>query len=187
MQNRKSGCWTFIFSLIPGAGQMYLGATKKGVVLMGGFFFWLFLSSLFYWDSLNFFLPIIWFYSFFDVLNTKQLPPEELKASENRFFDDLSKIFGGSLKNTSFSSFVSSRRVGIVIIVLGVLGLLEGAVFPVFRWMVHDSLLYRVIECLPSVIICVLIIAFGVHMLNSGKKKDYIEFTETKDPKDDNE
>ena len=31
---KKSSFWTFVFSLFPGAGHMYLGLMKKGASLM---------------------------------------------------------------------------------------------------------------------------------------------------------
>ena len=38
MTKKKSGFWTFIFSLLPGAAEMYMGFMKMGVSLMGLFF-----------------------------------------------------------------------------------------------------------------------------------------------------
>ena len=41
MTRKKRGFWTFIFSLIPGAGEMYLGFMKRGVSTMLVFLGWL--------------------------------------------------------------------------------------------------------------------------------------------------
>ena len=38
MQKQKRGFWLFIFSLIPGAGEMYMGFKKQGISIM--FLFW---------------------------------------------------------------------------------------------------------------------------------------------------
>ena len=38
MQKQKRGFWLFIFSLIPGAGEMYMGFKKQGLSIM--FLFW---------------------------------------------------------------------------------------------------------------------------------------------------
>ena len=35
MQKQKRGFWLFIFSLIPGAGEMYMGFKKQGISIMG--------------------------------------------------------------------------------------------------------------------------------------------------------
>lgn len=34
MTRKKRGFWTFCFSLIPGAGEMYLGFMKRGLSMM---------------------------------------------------------------------------------------------------------------------------------------------------------
>ena len=47
MVNNRNAAWTFIFSLLPGAGQMYLGAMRKGIVLMVFFFFWIMIQKVF--------------------------------------------------------------------------------------------------------------------------------------------
>ena len=38
IRNKKNGFWTFCFSLLPGAGEMYLGFMKMGISLMAIFF-----------------------------------------------------------------------------------------------------------------------------------------------------
>lgn len=62
--------WGFVFSLIPGAGQMYLGIMNRGVQLMIAF-----LIGIVYVAEFNFgtgifavLIGIVWFYSFFDYL-----------------------------------------------------------------------------------------------------------------------
>lgn len=46
MQRKKSKFLTFLFSLIPGAGEMYMGFMKMGVSLMAEFFAVLWLASV---------------------------------------------------------------------------------------------------------------------------------------------
>ena len=46
MKKEKSKFLTFCFSLLPGAGHMYMGFMKMGLSLMAAFFFLIFLSSL---------------------------------------------------------------------------------------------------------------------------------------------
>ncbi len=52
-------------SIIPGAGHMYLGYQKKGLIIMGGFFFTIFFMGWLNISLFLFVLPLIWFYSFF--------------------------------------------------------------------------------------------------------------------------
>ena len=64
MQKQKRGFWLFIFSLIPGAGEMYMGFKKQGISIM--FLFWgvFAIGACTGMDWLVFLIPIIWFYSF---------------------------------------------------------------------------------------------------------------------------
>ena len=74
MTRKKHGFWLFIFSLLPGAGEMYMGFFKQGIGLMAQFSFVLMLAAYLNIGPLLFILPIIWFYSFFHVHNLASLP-----------------------------------------------------------------------------------------------------------------
>ena len=67
MANKKNGFWTFIFSLIPGAGEMYMGFFKQGLSLMGLCAVVSIVASFLGIEELMILLPLIWFYSFFHV------------------------------------------------------------------------------------------------------------------------
>lgn len=60
---------TLSLSIIPGAGHMYLGYQKKGLLIMGAFLFSVFFMGWLGISLLLFLLPLIWFYSFFDALH----------------------------------------------------------------------------------------------------------------------
>ena len=61
MTKKKSGFWTFIFSLLPGAAEMYMGFMKMGVSLMG-LFFGLFIIGGFFGQSIFVLADIVvWF------------------------------------------------------------------------------------------------------------------------------
>ena len=47
MTKKKNRCWTFCFSFIPGAGEMYMGFMKMGISLMSLFVLVLFLAFSF--------------------------------------------------------------------------------------------------------------------------------------------
>ena len=71
---KKSSFWTFVFSLFPGAGHMYLGLMKKGASLMLLFCLTIALSGFLNLSFLLILLPVIWFYSFFDAMNLRNVP-----------------------------------------------------------------------------------------------------------------
>ena len=72
VRDGKNPLLVFLFSLIPGAGHMYLGLMTRGLHLMGLFFGMLYVSSFpglgDLWPLAV--APILWFYSFFDSLHT---------------------------------------------------------------------------------------------------------------------
>ena len=72
MTNKKNRLITFFVSLIPGAGEMYLGFYKTGVSIMSLFWgtialFGTLLPPIFY------LLPVLWFYSFFHTHNLNSM------------------------------------------------------------------------------------------------------------------
>ena len=100
MTKQKKGFLVFLCSLIPGAGELYMGFFQKGLSIM--ILFWsifaLCSATGMGWSLM--FLPILWFYSFFDVHNLKSL-----------------QIKGAFLKSTvtrwpSFSLFSASACCG---------------------------------------------------------------------------
>ena len=71
MTRKKSGFLTFCFSLIPGAGEMYMGFMKLGISIMAVFWLLIFLAAFFGMGPLLFILPILWVYSFLNVPNIR--------------------------------------------------------------------------------------------------------------------
>lgn len=85
MTRKKSRFMTFLWSLIPGAGQMYLGFFKQGVSLMTAFFILLGVSGFLQLGFLTFLAPIVWFFSFFHANNLSALPDEEFYSMEDDY------------------------------------------------------------------------------------------------------
>ena len=81
MQKQKKGFLLFISSLIPGAGEMYMGFFKQGISIMTLFWAIIAIAGGLNISSLVIFLPVLWFYSFFHVHNLKELPEEEFDSS----------------------------------------------------------------------------------------------------------
>ena len=66
MTKKKGKLLTFCWSLIPGAGEMYLGFFKQGISLMAAFAVLLGISGFLQLSFLTFLSPIVWFYSLED-------------------------------------------------------------------------------------------------------------------------
>ena len=69
MTSKKGKYLSFIFSLIPGAAEMYMGFMKQGVSLMSMFFASILMAGWLRADVLAFIGIVVWFYSFFHVLH----------------------------------------------------------------------------------------------------------------------
>ena len=104
MTRQKGKFLTFCFSLVPGAGQMYLGFMKQGLSLMTVFAALCAFSTWLAIGPLLLFAPIIWFYSFFDVINKNSLDPEEFYTLEDHYiwgdgWMDMGDVFKDSMRN----------------------------------------------------------------------------------------
>ena len=104
MTRQKNKLLTFLWSLIPGAGEMYLGFFKMGTSLMALFLLLLAFSGFLNFYVLSLLSPVVWFYSFFHTNNLNSLPDEEFYALEDDYLIHVSSIRAG----TSF--FRSHRR-----------------------------------------------------------------------------
>ena len=67
MTNKRSKVLTFFISLIPGAGEMFLGFYKMGASIMIIFWGIVAFSNILF-PPLFYLLPILWFYSFFHTI-----------------------------------------------------------------------------------------------------------------------
>ena len=98
MPKQKRGFLLFICSLIPGAGEMYLGFFKQGISIMTLFWAIVAIAGGFSAEFLVIFLPVIWFYSYFHVHNLKELPEEELKSNGPMGIEDDKLSFKQTVK-----------------------------------------------------------------------------------------
>ncbi|MCL2530940.1 MAG: hypothetical protein FWE40_02125 [Oscillospiraceae bacterium] len=92
MHPKPSKFLTFCFSLLPGAGHMYLGLMKRGLSFMILFFATIaatFLSSSLRLEPFMFAfalaIPIVWFAAFFDLWRYPRMTAEEKAAQQDEF------------------------------------------------------------------------------------------------------
>lgn len=184
MSKKKKGFLFFICSLIPGAGEMYLGFFKQGVSIMALFWGAIGLSSWINFAIFIYFIPILWFYSFFRVHNLNSLPDEEFYAVEDKYifdFDDKSikKSLGGTM---------GKRVLAVGLIAVGfsmILTMLRNMVGNILEWFgLYEemgwflSFLYDIPQC----VIAVLFIILGIHLIKGKKKElDSMDLDETKE------
>ena len=80
---KKNSFFAFCFAFIPGAGQMYLGMMKRGVSLMLAFSVISVAAGFLYLPILTVFLPVLWFFAFFDTSAPRRTP--SCSSSMGRF------------------------------------------------------------------------------------------------------
>jgi hypothetical protein len=171
MTYRKNGFLNFCFSLLPGAGQMYQGFMKRGVSIMTLFFGWLCVSTVFSVEELLFFIPVIWFFGFFDSLHSNSLSDEARVQRKDAFLF----VEEGQLDRLAFRKLRIPAAV--VLILFGGYSILCGGI----RFLIERSYLYwdsgitkLVYDYLPNMVFSVVIILLGVYLI-VGKKKEISE------------
>jgi TM2 domain-containing membrane protein YozV len=169
MTKKKGSFLTFCFSLLPGAGQMYMGFMKRGISLMSFFFLLIFLASWFRLESIMLIMPIIFFYAFFDTHNIRAMSDEEFYALEDDYilYPELVKEKVRILQGKYRTVFAGA------LIVIGI-SILWNNMFDMFRNILPDIMI-RILRDLgyyvPQLFVGTAIIALGVYLIR-GKKKD---------------
>lgn len=184
MQKQKKGFLLFICSLIPGAGEMYMGFFKQGISIMTLFWAIVAISGGLNIASLVIFLPVIWFYSFFHVHNLKELPEEEFYAVEDNYILHLDRVFRNSEK-------IAPKHIKIAAVLLIIFGIaiLWNGFQDLLYWILPGSLaiiIQDIMYQIPSIIIGILIIIAGYQLL-TGKLKNFSQEEKTDNLKNDQE
>jgi len=176
MTKKKNRFWTFCCSLIPGAGEMYMGFMKMGISLMSLFVLILFLAITFHMEALLLIDVVVWFYGFFHVHNLRAMDDEEFYALEDHFLltnadlDWNPKLFSeGILKRYQKVIGVGLVLWGLSILWRNIWNQIEFLFWEEIQSIVH-GLTYR----LPQMILAGVIVWAGIVMIR-GKKRELDE------------
>ena len=171
---KKSAFWTFIFSCWPGAGQMYLGYTKRGASLMTGFLLLFGASNFLNLWLFATFTPVVWFYAFFDAWSIRNMDP----AKRERFPDDF-LFFPQFDQRSSAERFAKSHRraFGIALILLGFYVLYNNLLLPPLAALINTVKadlywLWRLANGLPTLVVAALIILLGLRLVRGERHAD---------------
>ena len=178
MIKKKNGFFTFIFSLIPGAGEMYMGFLKQGASLMGLFILLIMLASELGISTLVFALPVVWFYSFFHVHCLRKMTDEEFYAVEDEFL-----FHADQLLDMEKQSGKQRKVLAGALLLLGTLVLCDNF-STLFRWILPDHMtrfVYNFFNMLPHIIVGLLFVVTGIWLI-LGKKRE-LEEQEVKEEK----
>ena len=172
----KNGILTFLFAFCPGAGQMYQGYMKRGLSLITMFCVAFGAGTLL--EVLYVAMPIVWMYSFFDTFNLRAQIIADTAPEDDYLihFDPRDKRLARALLD-------SHKLVGWLLIAFGALIAYQIHIMNtlgdlVYRWG-HSSpvfrALYLVMDSLPDVVVCVVLIVCGVWLVKGphpAKKPD---------------
>lgn len=165
MTKKKSGFLTFCFSLIPGAGEMYMGFMKQGLSIMAVFWLVVFFASFVDLGPMLFILPILWCYSFFNVHNIRGMSDEEFYALEDDYIFHLDDALEKSKWKVKQTNLLAA---GLIIVGAAILW---QYVRDVMSWFLPDIIYWDIIDSVPRIIIAVLLIFSGIYLIK-GKKKE---------------
>ncbi len=170
MIRKKNKFFTFIFSFVPGAGQMYMGFMKRGLSLMSYFILIISISVWLNIGPLMLIALIIWFYSFFDTQNLSSTPDDEFYSLEDQYL-----IFPEILEGISYKKLQKKYRniLAVSLIIIG-FTILWNNFYSILSSILPEylrHLLYNIGYYLPQVIIGVAIMYFGIYLIK-GKKHE---------------
>lgn len=170
----KNKFFTFIFSLIPGAGQMYQGLMKRGLSIMLLFTFIIAAAVFTNLPAIIIVLPTLWFYSFFDTMNRINYTKDELAALNDDYL--FVKIQSDGSKNTLQRIFSGRHMLLGWIFIVFSLWLILKIVFSyyfVYSYIPNEikSFANFLIDVIPSMIIPVLCIFIGIKLIKGNNQK----------------
>lgn len=160
MKRKKNRFLTFLCSLIPGAGEMYMGFMKMGLSLLTIFMGIIVLAAFSNIDELLFVAFIIWIYSFFHANNLAGMPDKDFQELEDKYIP-------GSLEEQPLSRNLQKLIAGLLIF-FGIILLGES-----FIRMMPDFLreyLSPILRYLPRIVVAFILILLGIKLIQ-GKKE----------------
>lgn len=174
MMKQKKGFLLFLCSLIPGAGELYMGFKKQGISTMavcGGVFA---LTSMTGFGWLMVVLPILWAYSFFYVHNLKSMPEEEFKLQQDEYILNI----GYMLENKRELLVRYRAVIATVMIFIGLSSVWDtfGSVLYHLLPMHMIDMFYEINDILKNVILATVFIGGGIYLaFNKEKWQELLE------------
>lgn len=165
---KKNKFLTFCFSLLPGAGEMYMGFMRTGVSLMLLFFLSLFIPVTLRLDVLSAVGLIVWFYGFFHANHLAGLSDTEFEQVKDEYLFGLDAIAGGRDFVTKYQKWVAAALIFSGILLLW--NTLTDIAYGIFPRFVYEAM--RVVgDYAPRIVIAIAIIFIGIKMIQGRKQQ----------------
>ena len=177
MIRKKSKFFTFIFSMMFGAGHMYMGFMKEGISITTAAAIVIFTGSWLNIGPVLYVLPVLWCYSFFDALNKRSMPDELFQTLEDHY------LFIENYDRNQLNKLLSkhSNSIAALLIIVG-FSILGENFLSYIADIVDTSFgdrFYSFVNSLrwdlPRLIFSGIIIYIGVRLI-VGKKKELYEY-----------
>ncbi|NBJ94919.1 hypothetical protein [Parablautia muri] len=181
---KKNRFFTFIWSCMPGAGEMYMGFMNRGVSMMLLFIMTIVVSIWIAQAAIMALCVVEWFFSFFYVNHLASLSDEEFAKVEDK---SILGLAGLQMSEAEGLVHKYNKVIACILIFLGGC-FLWNTFAEIVSWILPEqfkiiSRTMRVIgNCLPSIAIGFGIIFLGIKMLE-GKKVEIVSSGQLKEDK----
>ncbi len=170
MKQKKGKFFTFIFSLLPGAAEMYMGFMKMGFSIMAIFFLSILIPSILRSsDAFALIAILVWFWGFFHARNLAACNDEIFQSLPDEFiWESLAEGRKIPISNPTLRKWGAG-----ILIFFGVVTLWQNissiiySLIPEYLWIYLAPWVDRV----PQIAVAVLIIIIGVKMI-IGKREE---------------
>jgi len=169
---KKNILLTFMFSFIPGAGQMYQEYMKRGLSIM--ILAALFLILAIMTGSIIFIVPIIVIlaYSFFDTYHIRNKSEEEKASLRDEYIWNNSEL-GLTINKTKISNH--RKFIGYLLIAIGSYILLDSVLFRIV-WQFEIAWLSELCAILsrytPTIIVSIVAVILGFKLVSTKDKEN---------------
>lgn len=165
---KKNRFLTFCFSLLPGAGEMYMGFMRTGTSLMVLFFLSIFIPVSLRFESLTTLAMVVWFYGFFHANHLAGLSDEEFDMVKDEYLFGINDLSDGKKFVSRYQKWVAA-----VLIIAGVF-LLWNTVTDIAYRLLPDFI-YRAMRIVgdyaPRILVAFVIIFIGVKLIEGRKEQ----------------
>lgn len=171
---KKNRFLTFCFSIIPGAGEMYMGFMRTGVSLMLLFFISIAVPVWLNLGALVVLAAIVWFYGFFHANHLAGLSDEDFAEAQDEYLFGMDALSNGK-------DFVSKYHKWVAAGLIFAGCCLLWNTFTSIAYSFLPEIVYGILRSIggyaPSILVAIVIIYIGVKMI-SGKQAELAEESE---------
>ncbi len=170
MKHKKGKFWTLVFSLLPGAAEMYMGFMKNGMSIMAVFFASLIVPFVLRVSDVFILLAVlVWFYGFFHARNLAACSEEELQEILDNFIWESFGSFGKiRISNPTL------RKWGAIILIMYGLSLLWRTISQMIYYLAPEYMweyLVPLVDEVPQIAVALIIIIVGAKLIAEKKEE----------------